>query len=236
MRNARVLTALGLLAAAGAANAEVSSTWTLTNDYDFRGTSQSAKDPALQASIDYAHDSGWYVGGWASNVDFGASDPDLEIDIYTGFSKTFDNKFGFDAGIVYYSYHKNPDPGAEFYEIYGGVSYDWLSAKAYFSPDFGGDSTPGNTSAEYIQLDAEVPLPASFSVLAHAGYSWGDYWDDSYFDYSAGVGYTAGHFNLALKYVDTDTSKSDGTRITDDVFNNEGRVIFTVSTTFPWGD
>jgi uncharacterized protein (TIGR02001 family) len=236
MRNARVLTALGLLAAAGAANAEVSSTWTLTNDYDFRGTSQSAKDPALQASIDYAHDSGWYVGGWASNVDFGASDPDLELDIYTGFSKTFDNKFGFDAGIVYYSYHKNPDPGAEFYEIYGGVSYDWLSAKAYFSPDFGGDSTPGNTSAQYIQVDASVPLPANFSILAHAGYSWGDYWDDimgdKALDYSLGVGYTAGHFDLALKYVDTDTDAVEK----GDVFNNEGRVIFTVSTTFPWGD
>src|SRR3954453_1779900 len=82
MRNARVLTALGLLAAAGAANAGGSSTWTATNDYDFRGTTQSAKDPALQASLDYAHDSGWYAGAWASNVDFGTSDPDLELDVY----------------------------------------------------------------------------------------------------------------------------------------------------------
>src|SRR5689334_541402 len=105
MRNARVLTALGLLAAAGAANAGVSSTWTATNDYDFRSYSQSANDPALQASIDYAHDSGWYIGAWASNVDFGGSDPDLELDLYTGFTKTFENKFGFDVGAVDYTYH-----------------------------------------------------------------------------------------------------------------------------------
>ncbi|HEU4600431.1 MAG TPA: TorF family putative porin [Steroidobacteraceae bacterium] len=236
MRNARVLTALGLLAAAGAAHAGVSSTWTVTNDYDFRSYSQSAKDPALQASLDYAHDSGWYVGAWASNVDFGTSDPDLELDLYTGFSKSFDNKFGYDVGVVYYTYHASPDPSGDFYEAYAGVSYDWVKAKAFYSPDFGGSATSGNTSAQYIQVDAAVPLPANFSVLGHVGYSWGDYWDKSVTDYSAGVGYTAGNFSLALKYVDNDTSKSDGTRTTEDVFNNEGRVIFTVSTTFPCGE
>jgi uncharacterized protein (TIGR02001 family) len=245
MRNARVLTALGLLAAAGAANAGVSSTWTATNDYDFRGTTQSAKDPALQASLDYAHDSGWYAGAWASNVDFGTSDPDLELDVYTGFTKTFDSKFGYDVGAVYYSYHSNPDPGVDYVEVYAGVSYDWFKFKAFYSPTYGGDAAKdlakiisGNdgVSAFYVQADAAVPLPANFSILAHAGYAWGDYWDhvagDEQIDYSAGVGYTAGHFNLALKYVDTSTDA----KVKDDVFNNESRVIFTVSTTFPWSD
>jgi uncharacterized protein (TIGR02001 family) len=245
MRNVRVLTALGLLAAAGAANAGVSSTWTATNDYDFRGNSQSAKDPALQGSIDYAHDSGWYVGAWASNVDFGTPDPDLELDIYTGFTKTLENKFGYDLGVVYYSYHTDPDPSVQYYEVYAGVSYDWLKFKAFYSPKFGGDlaeeiaqSATGDDSASayYVQLDAAVPLPANFSILAHAGYSWGDYWDNAFgdkqIDYSAGVGYTAGKFNLALKYVDTDSD----VHVTSDAFSNEGRVIFTVSTTFPWSD
>src|SRR6187200_2427346 len=68
MRHVRILAAFGLLVAAAAANAQVSSTVTLTSDYDFRGFSQSATDPAIQASLDYAHESGWYVGAWASNV------------------------------------------------------------------------------------------------------------------------------------------------------------------------
>jgi hypothetical protein len=51
-------------------------------------------------------------------------------------------------------------------------------------------------------------------------------------DYSAGVGYEFNHFSLALKYVDTDTDAV----ITDDVFNNEDRVVFTIATTFPWGE
>ncbi len=46
------------------------------------------------------------------------------------------------------------------------------------------------------------------------------------------MGYTAGKFNFALKYVDTDSD----VKVTSDAFNNEGRVIFTVATTFPWGE
>ena len=62
-----------------------------------------------------------------------------------------------------------------------------------------------------------------------------DYWDeigDETIDYSLGVGYTINKFNLALKYVDTDTDAV----VRDDVFNNEGRVIFTIATTFPWSN
>ena len=51
--------------------------WNLgvTSDYVFRGITQTDFDPALQGGLDYAFgDSGWYVGAWASNVDF--ADPD----------------------------------------------------------------------------------------------------------------------------------------------------------------
>jgi uncharacterized protein (TIGR02001 family) len=234
MKNLKILAALGLLTVAGAAQAGVSSTWTATNDYDFRGNSQTAKDPALQASLDYAHDSGWYVGGWASNVDFGISEPDYEVDVYTGY--TFGAEGGplFDVGAVYYAYPQEGD--FDYLEAYGSVAIDWFKAKLWYSPDFGGDSTSGDTAAWYIEGNATIPLPADFSVLLHAGYSTGDYWDDIYtddlIDYSAGVGYTFGKFSLALKYVDTD---SDVT-VETDAFNNEGRVVFTVATTFPWAD
>src|SRR5262245_32928497 len=124
MKNLKILAALGLLSAAGAAQAGVSSTWTLTNDYDFRGFSQSAKDPAIQASLDYAHDSGWYIGAWASNVDFGTSDPDIEVDYYTGF--TFGDAaegVGFDLGLVYYTYPSESD--ANYLEAYASAAHGW---------------------------------------------------------------------------------------------------------------
>src|SRR5262249_47515388 len=138
MRNLRILAALGLVVAAGAANAGVTATVTATNDYDFRGNSQSAKDPALQASVDYAHDSGWDIGAWASNIDFFEpdQDPKYELDIYSGFTGTTEGGLGWDAGIVYYTYPQETD--FNYFEIYGSLSKDWFKGKLWYSNKFGG--------------------------------------------------------------------------------------------------
>ena len=175
MKKLKVLSALGLLAIGGAANAAVTSTWTLTNDYDFRGFTQTAKDPALQASIDYAHDSGFYAGVWFSNVKFADSGykGDLEHDIYLGFTNKIGEDWTYDVGIIDYTYNQHL---YDFYEVYGSLAYGWFKGKVFYSPDFGGDYTSGNTSAMAATGDLTVPLPANFSLLAHAGYSWGDYW------------------------------------------------------------
>jgi len=236
------IVASGLLGCAGAVQAGVSSTWTLTNDYDFRGNTQTAKDPALQASVDYAHDSGWYVGAWGSNLDEDSyPDADLELDLYTGFSKSLESGLTLDGGLYYYSYPGESD--YDYLEVYASVAKDWFKAKLWYSPAFGGDfaedfaqSTVGtdDVSAWYLEANGTWPLPNDFSLLAHVGFSTGDYWDnvfgDDQIDYSLGVGYTVGHFNLGVKWVDTDSD----TVIEGDVFNNEGRVIATVATTFPW--
>jgi len=242
---------IGLLTVAGATQAGVTSTWTLTNDYDFRGISQTAGDPAIQGSIDYAHESGWYIGAWGSNIDFGVpSDSDLdnpkfELDVYTGFTKTLDSGLSYDVGGVYYTYPEESD--FNYLELYGGLGFTAKSGlsvkgKFFYSPDFGGKTTPGDTSAEYLSGDLTIPLPANFSILGHAGYSFGDYWDeflkdagagDKYFDYSVGVGYTAGHFSLAAKWIDgSDLSEADGAKY----FSSESRVVVSVATTFPWAE
>jgi uncharacterized protein (TIGR02001 family) len=243
------LGAVGLLAVAATSQAGVTSTWTATNDYDLRGNSQSATDPAIQASLDYAHASGWYVGAWASTIDFqvpkgvGLSDPDVELDLYGGYTKTLENKLAFDFGFIAYTYPQETD--FTYQEVYASIAKDWFKAKIWYSPEFGGKAAKelsrangfgSSVSAWYLEANATIPLPQNFSITAHAGYSTGDYWDhafgDDQLDWSAGVGYTAGKFNLLLKYVDTDSD----VKVTSDAFNNEGRVIFTISTTFPWGE
>lgn len=237
----RTLAALGLATAASAANAGVSSTWTLASDYDFRGVTQSAQDPALQGSLDYAHDSGWYIGAWGSNIDFGDDvDADIEVDVYTGFSGGPEGGVGWDAGIVYYSYPGDSD--LNYLEAYAGLAYSWFEGKVSYSNDYGGDSTEGNAPAWYVEANGTFPLPNDFSVLAHVGYSFGDYWDDlddadegrPYLDYAVGFGYTAGNFELELKWVDASDLK-ESRNAPQDVFGSDGRVLFTFATTFPWG-
>lgn len=235
MRHARILAAFGLLGAAAAADAEVTSAWTLASDYDLRGITQSAQDPAVQGSIDYAAASGWYIGAWGSNIDFGDElDTDLEVDVYTGFSGGSSAGLGYNVGIIHYSYVGERD--LDYMEIYAGLSKDWFKAKASYSNDFGGDSTAGKTPSFYVETSAVFPLPQNLSVLAHAGYSFGDYWDRSnneYFDYSLGVGYTAGKFDLALKWIDgSDLKVADGTP--GNVLSSEARMVFSFTTTFPW--
>ncbi len=247
MKSLNLSAALGLLTLSAAANAGVTSTWTLASDYDFRGITQSAQDPAVQASVDYAHDSGWYLGGWASNIDFcspgnsGCLDAEYEVDLYTGFSgSTGEDGLGWDVGLIYYTYEESD---YNYPEIYASLSKDWFKGKVWYSNDFGGDTTAGDTPAFYVEGNATIALPKNFTLLGHVGYSFGDYWDDldsagiggEYFDFAVGVGYSVGRFNLALKWVDgSDLKESDGTP--GDVFSSEGRALLTVATTFPRGN
>ena len=127
-----------LVAAAGTAHAGLTVTPAVVSDYDFRGVTQTANDPAVQVGATYAFDSGLYVGGWGSNIKFGAGDPKLELDWSAGYT-VGDAKEGFayDLGAVYYTYQKS---GSDFNygEVYAGVTRDWFNAKIFYSPDFGG--------------------------------------------------------------------------------------------------
>ena len=224
------LAAAALALTALTAQAEISGTVTATSDYDFRGITQTAQDPALQGSIDYAHDSGFYAGAWASNVDFGdCCDENVEIDLYAGFSGG--ETLTYDVGFIYYTY-----PGADnidYPEIYAGLGWNWLSGKVWYSNDLGNSGD----SAMYYEANGEWALPANFGASAHVGYSDGDYWDnaygDGYMDWSVGVTYEISHFTLGLKWIDgSDLKAADGTP--DNVGSSEARAVFTVSTTFPW--
>jgi len=229
------LAAAALSLSAFAAQAEITGTVTAVSDYDFRGITQSAQDPALQGSIDFAHESGLYAGIWASSVDFG-DDAEYEIDYYGGFRGGED--ITYDVGGIWYSY-PSTDAQYDYGEIYAGAGYKWVSGKIWYSPDF----ASAGESAFYYEANGSYELPANFGLTAHVGYSDGDYWDalsslpepagESYVDWSVGVTYALSHFNFALKWIDgSDNRPADGTP--KDVFSSEARAWFSVSTTFPW--
>ncbi len=76
-----------------------------------------------------------------------------------------------------------------------------------------------------------------FSLAFHAGYSWGDYWEnsvDELIDYAVQGNWTVGNFTIFAKFTGTDAS--DKLKVEDDVNNNEPRASIGVMTTFPWGD
>jgi len=251
MRKLATVASAALLLASSGAYAGLSETVTVTNDYDFRGISQTAQDDALQASIDFSTDAGWYVGAWTSNVEFGDA-TSQEIDLYTGFTGTL-GAVTYDAGVVFYTYDESI---YSFPEAYVSAAIGPFKGKVWYSPEFAGVNVDpeefeldrDSEAAYYIEGNLTFPLNDTFSLLLHAGYSFGDYWDEAgdvasqlgednldgeYIDYSVGVSAVFGKFTTTLKYVDTE---ADIENTESKLFNNDRRVIFSIATTFPWAD
>jgi len=234
MKLSQCVAAILLLGAGAVAQAEITGTVTATSDYNWRGVTQSSQNPAIQGSIDYAHDSGFYAGVWGSTIDFGDEfdDADIEVDLYVGFAGG--DTFAWDVGLVWYTYPGSNGDALDFPEVYASLGYKWIEGKISYSSNFFGISE----QAWYYELNGEFDLPLDLSLGLHAGYSDGDgveagYGQGDYFDWSIGLTYTLWHFDLNLKYVDgSDLKTLDGTP--DDVFSSESTVIFTVSTAFPW--
>jgi uncharacterized protein (TIGR02001 family) len=220
----------GLLALSGVSQAQFSSTWTAVSDYDFRGVSQSAKDPALQASVDYEFaDTGLAVGAWASNVDFG-DDEDAELDLYANYSRTINDTFSFNAGGVWYEYPLGNDSDG-MPEMYVGFDAGNFGMKQWYSWDYGG----GGQGELYTEANYSQAIGDNFSLDFHVGYVYGDAFDDAEtLDYAVQANWTLGNFTVFGKFTGTDASGAD--KVKDDVFNNEPRLLIGVTTTLPWGE
>src|ERR1043166_8444938 len=140
----------------------------LFSQYIFRGLTQTDGDPALQGGFDYSHSSGFYLGTWASNIswlrDFGAyaSGGSLEWDFYGGYKNTFGTSdFGYDVGLLEYYYPGKPVPGgirANTLELYGALSWKWLSAKYSHSIDNKTFGVPNSSGTYYLDFSANIPV------------------------------------------------------------------------------
>jgi uncharacterized protein (TIGR02001 family) len=220
----------GLLALSGVSQAQFSSTWTAVSDYDFRGFSQSAKDPALQASADYAFgETGFSMGAWASNVDFEPFDGDIELDLYANYVGEINDTFAWTAGLTYYLYPGSDDLG-EYPEIYVGFNAGNFSFKQWYTDnlyDF-------DVDAMYTEGNYTHSINDAVSLAFHVGYAWGDAWEaEELIDYAVQLNWAVNNFTIFGKFTGTDASD---TEITSDVGNNEPRFLVGVTTTLPWGE
>ena len=223
-----------LFLACGVSAADVSYNAAVTSDYRFRGVSQSAQDPAISGGIDLTDKSGFYLGTWASTIDFGSGPPDpkanIEWDLYGGY-RFKGGGIDWDAGVIHYGY-----PGSEgfadlpFTELYIGGTYGPVTVKYYYTDDYTGTTTK---SASYLVASGGVDLGSGVTLNLSLGQSSGggikDSFGDNYTDYKVGVSKEFGGFNFDLSYVDTSGISPD---IKTDVFNSESTVVLTVSKSF----
>jgi len=188
----------------------------LASEYLYRGIAQTRGKPAIQGGFDYAHSSGFYLGTWESNISWisdavpGASSS-LEADIYGGYKGSFAKDFGFDVGVLTYNYPGTgkPDPKPDTTEVYGALSWKWLTGKYSYSttnlfgwknPTTGADSK----GSGYWDLTGNYDMGSGFSLIGHVGYQdVHGFSDASYTDWKLGVSKDLGVGTLGLYYSDT---------------------------------
>ncbi len=221
---------LGLMIMGSAqASAEVSANVSLVSDYVFRGISQTQSDMTIQGGFDWSHESGFYVGTWASGVDFVDQGPDdgadLELDLYVGYGGSINDDFSYDVSYVQF-YYPGTVRGANYNygEFLGSLGYrDFLNFTLGYSNDvFNSDETG---------LYYEVSAGADFT---DDGWSWNaavghydlDDIDASYTHYSLGVAKAFEKATLALTYHDSNGEEEFGRGIAED------RIVFSISTEF----
>jgi uncharacterized protein (TIGR02001 family) len=150
-------------------------TATLTSDYVFRGISQNDEDPAVQASFDYKHPAGVFLGTWASNVDEKISAGNIEIDFYGGYRGQLIENLSYELSIIYYWYPGGSrDPKLDYVELHGGLNYTFAGLPMEpnvgigfnYSPDFFGED--GN--AYFYNGTLRLSLPYGFGLGFELGY------------------------------------------------------------------
>ena len=229
---AAMASALFLGAAATQAAPEISGNVALTTDYKFRGISQSNGSAALQGGFDIAWDNGFYLGAWASSVDFdtdGAGlDGSLELDYYGGWAGDLTEDFNVDVGYMMYTYPGDEGLEGDYQEVYGRVSWRDLTVGGVYSDDYWAETG----SFYYLHSEYSLALPADFGLGFHVGYNdldgKGGYLSegkDSFVDYSVSLTKEWLSVEWALSYVGTDLDESEAY----DTDWAEDSVIFSVS-------
>ncbi len=179
---------------------DIAVNFAVVSDYRFRGVSLSDKDFAFQPSITVSHESGIYVGVWASNVAPNAGD-DVEVDLYAGFAGG--DALTYDIGATYYVY-----PGASglnYYEFIGKlgttVGPATLGATIGYVPS---QSNLGNRDNIYLGTNVAVGLPGTpLTLTASIGYDEGGVFGTKKTDWSLGATATVQGFTIGASYVDS---------------------------------
>jgi uncharacterized protein (TIGR02001 family) len=172
---------------------------TLASDYRFRGVSLSDKDFVVQPTVTISHESGLYVGAWASNIADNTGD-DIELDIYAGFAGG--DVITYDIGATYYVY-----PGASalnYVEFIGKtgttVGPVTLGGVLAYAPSQDGT---GNTDNVYVGGTAAFGIPNTpLTLNSSLGLEDGAFGDNK-LDWSLGVSASVAGFTLGASYVDT---------------------------------
>ena len=206
----------------------------LTSEYRFRGVDLSGGDVAVQGGLDLGHESGFYVGTWASTLDndtvgYG----DIELDVYGGWSGDVGEGVALDVGVIGYLY---PDAGPgdfDYVEFYSSLGFTFGPAETTVGVAYAPEQDSlGGTDNLYVYSDVGVGIPNTpVTLTGHLGYTDGflTFTDDGdAFDWSIGAEANIyGPLTLSAAYVGAEGDIAPGAYdFVDDAF------VVTLSASF----
>jgi uncharacterized protein (TIGR02001 family) len=167
----------------------------LVSDYRFRGVSQSDENLAVQGGFTVAHESGFYIGTWGSNLagwgTFGGAN--MELDLIAGYKHALGGGT-IDVGATWYMYPGGFD-NTDFIEPYAKLSGTLgpasLTATVAYAPKqealgawyrngasaaAGVYDNPGDKNDNlYLAGDAAIAIPKTpLTAKLHVGHSNGN--------------------------------------------------------------
>ena len=181
---------------------------TLTNNYIYRGLTQTNSKPAIQGGFDYAHESGFYIGNWNSSISwisdyFGPNggaggkgsagtsvSAPIEMDFYGGFKKEFIGEgFASDIGVLQYYYPTSGLPNG---------STNPNTTEAYVAQNFTFGPITGFAKFSY-----------AMSTIFGTANSRGSYYPDLTVNYDTGVWGLGLNGHIGYQYISGNTATAN---------------------------
>jgi uncharacterized protein (TIGR02001 family) len=219
--------ATAALASSGALAGSLSGNVGAVSDYMFRGVDQTA-GAAVQGGVDYGFDFGLYTGLWVSNSLAGGGN---EADAYAGYGLKL-GPVDLDGGIIYYGYTEDTEAAGvsngDYAELYVGGGFGPFVLKAFYAPEFGGDTPAGSAGPNgsgdleknellYVTSSVTLSLNETLSFIPQVGFTTGDgasdtpAFGDDYIDYSlTAVKQLEDELSVSLAVIGTDRDNLNG--------------------------
>ena len=167
MRRVRGVAVAAIIASealvAGRAAGQVSGSVSVVSDYRYRGVSLTNDKRAVQGSIAYDHETGWYGGVFASNAELYDRSRVLHSVFYAGYARRIRTDLSWDCGASAATFSGRSD--YDYYEVFCGLASDKINAKVYYSPNY--YSLDAQTI--YVELNGALPLRDRLRLTGHVG-------------------------------------------------------------------
>jgi uncharacterized protein (TIGR02001 family) len=178
----------------------------VANNYIWRGVTQTQDQASISGGLDYSGESGFYLGTWTSNVDFGedATSTGYELDFYGGIANEGDG-FGYDLGYIYVAYPSIED--SDFSEVYLNGTFGGLSLGVAMQVDT--DADVADKDYTYVSAGYDFDINEEWGMGFYGGkYDMKNEGDVTHYGISA----SKGEFGFAVDKNDKDDD--DDPRVT----------------------